>query len=115
MYEEYLAFRGFEVVTASSGVAAVELAHQQRPALILMDLQMAGMTGTEAMRILRADPALEMVPIVALTAHALDGDRRAALAAGFDEVIAKPCLPEDLVTAVVRLLATPRASSSQSI
>jgi CheY-like chemotaxis protein len=115
MYEEYLKFRGYHVVTASSGAAAIEIARQQRPALILMDLQMGGMTGTEALRILRADPSHRHVHIVALTAHALDGERHAALAAGFDEVLAKPCLPEDLVTAVARLLATPRTGSLPSM
>ncbi len=114
MYEEYLTFRGYRVVTASSGAEAVELAGTTRPALILMDLQMGGMTGTEAMRILRADPAHSHVKIVALTAHALDGDRRAALAAGFDEVLAKPCLPDDLVAAIGRLLTSARSRSSES-
>ncbi len=108
MYEEYLTFRGYRVVTAASGAAAIELARDVRPALILMDLQMGGMTGTEAMKILRADASFAKVPIVALTAHALDGDRRAALTAGFDDVLAKPCLPEDLAAAVERLLAGAR-------
>ena len=114
MYEEYLRFRGYSVVTASSGAQAVDLARTTRPALILMDLQMGGMTGTEAMQILRADPAHSDVQIVALTAHALDGDRRAALAAGFDEVLPKPCLPDDLVAAIGRLLAGTRTRSSRS-
>jgi DNA-binding response OmpR family regulator len=66
---------------------------------------MAVMNGTDAMRVLRSDPSFAHVPIIALTAQALDGERRAALAAGFDEVIAKPCLPDDLARAVKRILA----------
>ena len=111
MYEEYLTFRGYQVVTASNGATAIDLARKTPPALILMDLQMGGMTGTEAMRVLRADPVFEQTPIVALTAHAMDVERGAALDAGFDEVLAKPCLPEDLATAVARLLATARSGS----
>jgi CheY-like chemotaxis protein len=114
MYEEYLTFRGYRVVTASSGAEAVDLARATRPALILMDLQMGGMTGTEAMQILRADPAHRDVQIVALTAHALDGDRRAALDAGFDDVLAKPCLPDELVAAIGRLLASAGSRSPGS-
>jgi len=55
-----------------------------------------GMSGTEAMHVLPADPSFVDTPIVALTAHALDGERRLALDAGFDELIAKPCLPDAL-------------------
>jgi CheY-like chemotaxis protein len=114
MYEEYLTFRGYRVVTASSGAEAISLARSAHPTLILMDLQMAGMTGTQALQILRADPANAGVQIVALTAHALDGHRRAALAAGFDDVLAKPCLPDDLVAAIDRLLAYTRTRAAHS-
>ena len=61
---------------------------------------MPGMTGTEAMHLIRADSSFGNTPIIALTAHALDGERRHALSAGFDAVIAKPCLPDALVAAV---------------
>jgi CheY-like chemotaxis protein len=104
MYEEYLTFRGFHVVVARNGDEAVAQARLHRPGVILLDLRMPGMTGTEAMRILRADPSFVNTPVVALTAHALDGERRLALDAGFDELIAKPCLPDALVAAVERIL-----------
>src|SRR5688572_8866697 len=108
MYEDYLTFRGFNVVTATSGAEAIAIATARRPAVILMDLQMGGMTGTEALQILRADPVHTGAHIVAFTAHALSSERRAALAAGFDDVIAKPCLPDDLAKVVSRLLDAPR-------
>jgi two-component system cell cycle response regulator DivK len=113
MYQEYLTYRGFHVVAARTGEEAVAQARLHRPDVILLDLRMAGMTGTDAMRILRADPSFVNTPIVALTAHALDGERRLALEAGFDELIAKPCLPDALVTAVERILhnRTPAASA----
>ena len=104
MYQEYLTYRGFHVVAARNGEETVAQARLHRPDIILLDLRMPGMTGTEAMRILRADPSFASTPIIALTAHALDGERRLALGAGFDELIAKPCLPDALVTAVERIL-----------
>jgi two-component system cell cycle response regulator DivK len=104
MYQEYLIYRGFQVAVARGGEEAVTKARSHRPDVILLDLRMPGMTGTEAMRILRADSSFANTPIIALTAHAMDEERRAALGAGFDEVIAKPCLPDALVTTLERVL-----------
>ena len=100
MYEEDSSHRGFQVIVARNGEAAVAQARAHRPDVILLDIRMPGMTGTEAMHILRADSSFGNTPIIALTAHALDGERRLALSAGFDAVIAKPCLPDALVAAV---------------
>ncbi len=86
------------------GREPIDVARRERPALIFMDLSMPHMTGAEALKMLRADPSFRAIPIVALTAHALDSEREAAILAGFDEVIAKPCLPDDLVAAAARLL-----------
>lgn len=108
IYEQFLTFKGYRVATASDGPTAIAKARALRPALIFMDLRMASMNGTEAMRLLREDAAFSLVPIVALTAHALDCERAQALADGFDEVISKPCLPDELAAAVDRLLAVPR-------
>ena len=106
MYAEYLMFRGFRVVTASSGAQAVALASgPERPSVILMDLEMRGMSGADALRELRADPALIRVPILALTAHAMSAERETAIRAGFDAVIPKPCFPDELVAIIDRYLA----------
>lgn len=110
MYQEYLTYRGYQVVVARNGEEAIVQARLHRPEVILLDIRMAVMTGTDAMRILRSDPSFQHVPIVALTAHALEGERRAALAAGFDEWIPKPCLPDQLVLAVERIRAAGRES-----
>ena len=67
------------------------------------------MSGTEAMRALKADPQLSRVPIVAFTAHALDAERQTFLRAGFDAVVAKPCLPDELERIVESLLTTSAA------
>jgi CheY-like chemotaxis protein len=91
---------------ARNGEDAIVQARVHRPDVILLDIRMPGMTGTDAMRVLRSDPSFQRIPIVALTAHALDGERVDALAAGFDELIPKPCLPDQLALAVERILAT---------
>jgi len=104
MYEEYLIYRGFQVVVARTGEQAAAQARLHRPGVILFALRMPGMTGTEAMRILRADPSFVKTPVIALTAHTLDAERRLVLDAGFDELIEKPCLPDALVAAVERIL-----------
>jgi len=115
LYHEYLTYRGYRVIVARNGEEAVAQARAHSPDLIMMDIRMPLMTGTDAMRILRADPSFGRVPIIALTAHAMEDERVAALAAGFDELIPKPCLPDQLVVAVERILAVarqPRATHS---
>jgi CheY-like chemotaxis protein len=104
IYGEYLTYHGYDVILARDGREAVAQARQHRPDIVLLDLRMPGMTGNDVVRILRSDPSFAPVPIIALTAHALDRERRAALEAGFDEVIAKPCLPNELLAAVGRIL-----------
>lgn len=105
MYAEYLTFRGYRVVTARTGEGAVAAAKATSPAIILMDLRMPGMTGGEALHAIRTDPDMATVPIIALTAHALADERRGAMLDGFTDVIAKPCLPDELATAIQRHLA----------
>jgi CheY-like chemotaxis protein len=113
MYQEYLTYRGFHVVAARNGEEAIGQARLHRPDVILLDLRMPGMTGIDVMGVLRGDPLFVGTPIVALTAHALEYERRLALDAGFDEVIAKPCLPDALVVAIEQILGdrTPTTAS----
>jgi len=103
MYAEYLTYRGYRVIPACDGQDAIEKARQHRPDVILLDIRMPGMTGIDVMRILRTDPSFDRVPIVALTAHALEGERRAVLDAGFDDLIPKPCIPDQLVETVEQI------------
>lgn len=109
MYAQYLAYRGYRVIPARNGKEAIQLARLHRPDVILLDIRMPGMTGTDVMRALRTDYSFAHVPIIALTAQALDKERVAALDAGFDDLIPKPCIPDQLVLAVERILATGRA------
>jgi len=104
MYAEYLEFKGYRVIAATGGHAAIEAVSRETPSLIFMDLRMPDMTGAETLHLLRTNAALRTVPVIAFTAHAFVDERNSALLEGFDEVIAKPCLPEELATAVERLL-----------
>src|SRR5687767_11168937 len=81
---------GFTVVTATNGQEALEHARTRKPDLILMDIQMPVMDGYEATRLLKADPALQSVPVVALAAYAMPHERERALAAGCAGQIEKP-------------------------
>jgi CheY-like chemotaxis protein len=100
MYREALELKGYQVITANDGVEAVDRARECRPAIVLLDIRMPRMTGVEAMQALKQDPLFTNVPIVALTAHALQREREKFLAAGFDAVLTKPCLPDDLLATI---------------
>ena len=104
LYEEYLRFKGYQVVSAHDGLQAISLAHIARPAVMLLDVRMPRMSGLEAMQILKKEPAFRHTPIVALTAHALDDEREIFMSSGFDAVLAKPCLPADVARTVEQLL-----------
>lgn len=104
MYAEYLQFSGFRVAEARNGNEAVEQAFALKPDLILMDLSLPGMDGWEATRRLKADETTRHIPIVALTGHALAGASEGARRAGCDSFVTKPCLPDDLVVEVRRML-----------
>jgi two-component system, cell cycle response regulator DivK len=106
MYAEYLQFSGIRVAEAKNGNEAVEQAFALKPDLILMDLSLPGMDGWEATRRLKADDATKHIPIVALTGHALAGASEGARKAGCDSFVTKPCLPDDLVVEVRRMLST---------
>ena len=82
--------KGYEVREAGTAAAALEAAAADRPDLILMDIQLSGMDGLEATRRLKADPATRDIPVVAVTAYAMPGDREKALAAGCAGYITKP-------------------------
>ncbi len=105
MYAEYLQFCGFRVAEARNGNEALEQAFTLKPDLILMDLSLPGMDGWEATRQLKADDRTRTIPVVALTGHALAGASEGAKRAGCDSFVTKPCLPDDLVVEVRRMLS----------
>ena len=100
---------GFTVVEAADGNEAVRLARQCRPALILLDLCMPDIDGWEVTARLRADPALEDVPILAMTAYSASSAVRAALLAGCQLVVAKPFELHD-ITRLITTLMVPHAT-----
>jgi CheY-like chemotaxis protein len=105
MYAEYLQFCGFRVAEARNGNEALERAFALKPDLILMDLSLPGMDGWEATRQLKSDERTRQIPVVALTGHALAGASEGAKKAGCDSFVTKPCLPDDLVVEVRRMLS----------
>jgi CheY-like chemotaxis protein len=104
MYMEYLEFSGFEVVAAGNGAEALKRAADSAPDIILMDLSLPVMDGWEATRRLKADRRTASIPVVALTGHALAGISQGAKDAGCDAFVTKPCLPEDLVKEIRKVL-----------
>ncbi len=104
LYAHMLRSAGFEVRCAADGDEALAGA-ADRPAVIIMDLAMPGLNGWEATRRLKTDERTKDIPIIVLTAHALDHYRDVAIAAGCDAFLSKPCAIEDLVGAVRHALA----------
>ena len=90
MLSRRLARKGYDVLIATDGVEGLEKSKSDSPDLILMDMSLPVMDGWEATRQLKADTHTKMIPVIALTAHAMSGDREEALAAGCDEYDTKP-------------------------
>jgi CheY-like chemotaxis protein len=112
MYADFLGFSGFRTDQASDGHEAIAKAFSLRPDVILMDLSLPGIDGWEVTRRLKRDPQMRGIPIIALTAHALNGDEPRARGAGCDGFVPKPCLPETLVTEIQRILGRASAASA---
>jgi CheY-like chemotaxis protein len=104
MLKRRLERAGFEVVVASDGEQGLALAREQRPDLILMDLSLPVLDGWEATRRLKGSPATHAIPVIALSAHAMPGDRDKALEAGCDDYDAKPVNLPGLLAKIRALL-----------
>jgi len=104
MLSRRLQRRGYEVVTAVDGETGLAMTRSEAPALVLMDMSLPGLDGWEATRRIKADPATRAIPVVALTAHAMAGDREQALAAGCDDFDTKPIDLERLLGKIQTLL-----------
>jgi CheY-like chemotaxis protein len=90
LVEDVLTKEGYVVLRASDGPMGLAAAQNQTPDMILMDLQLPGLDGLEVTRRLRADPATRAIPIIALTASVMPGERERTLAAGLDDYLTKP-------------------------
>jgi len=90
LLRDVLQASGYSVAVARDGRETVALAQEQKPDLILMDIRMPVMDGIAAMKELRADPNTDRIPIIAITAHAMRGDKESFIQQGFDDFLAKP-------------------------
>jgi two-component system, cell cycle response regulator DivK len=104
MLSRRLKKQGFEVSIASDGLEGIEMARRDKPDLILMDLGLPSLDGWKAARHLKQAPDTRSIPILALSAHTMPGDRERALAAGCDEYDAKPVIFEKLLAKIDALV-----------
>jgi two-component system cell cycle response regulator len=95
---------GYTVSAAVDGESGLELARAEPPDLVICDLQLPGIDGIEVAKRLKAQPALSRVPLIAVTAYAMVGDRERVLAAGFDGYISKPLDPQTFVPQIAAFL-----------
>jgi len=100
LFRDVLLAKGYHTLAATTGEEAVALAVEHSPDLVLMDIQLPGIDGVAALGRLRADDRTASVPVVALTAQAMEGDRERFLAAGFDGYISKPVNLAEFVATV---------------
>ena len=101
----------YQVTDYENGAAALDGMRRHKPDLVLLDVSLPGMDGTEVLARVRADAGLRALPVIALTAHAMTGDREKFLAAGFDDYVTKPILDETLLlSAIEKLLSRKRAA-----
>jgi two-component system, cell cycle response regulator DivK len=107
MLSRRLTRRGYTVVLAEDGQQGVDMARSEQPDLILMDMSLPIKDGWAATQEIKADPALQAIPIIALTAHAMTGDRERVLAAGCNDYDTKPVELERLLGKISGLLGAP--------
>jgi two-component system, cell cycle response regulator DivK len=107
MLSNRLMRRGYEVVSARDGEQGIAMAGSEAPALILMDLSLPVIDGWEATRRLKTEPLTRNIPVIALSAHAMAGDREKAIAAGCDDYDTKPVELPRLLEKIATLLSRP--------
>ena len=108
-YAEYLRLSGFAVVTAGNGAEGLEIARRTLPDVILMDAAMPGIEGWMAIKLLKADPRTQSIPVVVLTGHTQPADHVRARECGADAFLSKPCVPEELVRQLKNMVQRPPA------
>lgn len=109
LVRDVLQAKGYATVEAGTGEDGVRLAGERKPDLVLMDIQLPGISGIEALRRLRADPATAAIPVVAVTASVMQQDRKLITEAGFDGYIGKPINLREFLDTVAAQLANRQA------
>jgi two-component system cell cycle response regulator DivK len=110
LVRDVLTAKGYRLLEAETGEEGLRLAREQRPALVLMDIQLPGINGIEALRQLRADAATATIPVMAVTASAMTHDRQKIMAAGFDAYQSKPLSIRPFLELVREVLDRPRTA-----
>jgi two-component system cell cycle response regulator DivK len=100
LFRDVLLAKGYRTLEATTGGEAVELAAEHTPDLVLMDIQLPDLNGVQALHRLRADERTATIPVLALTAQAMQGDRERFLAEGFDGYVSKPVNVHDLIETI---------------
>ena len=108
LVRDVLRVKGYETIEATTGEDGLALAASRKPDLVLMDIQLPGMSGIEALTALRADPATAHIPVIAVTASVMQQDRKLIMEAGFDAYLGKPLDLKEFLATVKRILETPR-------
>jgi two-component system cell cycle response regulator DivK len=109
LVRDVLQVKGYETLEAGTAEDGLKIARERKPALILMDIQLPGMNGIDALKTLRAGPATARIPVVAITASVMQQDRQQIMGAGFDGFIEKPINLRGLLDTVQRALRTEKA------
>jgi len=104
LVRDTLQVKGYQTIEAGTGEEGVQLAREQHPALVLMDIQLPGISGVEAFRQLREDPTTRTIPVVAVTASVMAQERQKVMAAGFDGFQGKPISVRELLETVRQIL-----------
>ena len=100
LVRDVLQVKGFTTIEAGTAEDGIKLAAERKPDLILMDIQLPGMNGIDALKVLRADPATAAIPVVAVTASVMQQDRKQITEAGFDGYVGKPISMKEFLEAV---------------
>lgn len=112
LVRDILQHKGYQTLEAESAEEGIRLAQGSTPALILMDIQLPGMNGIEALGRLRGDPKTKKIPVIAVTASAMTHDRAKIMAAGFDGYQSKPINVKEFLVAIREMLDRPRAGGA---
>ncbi len=104
LVRDILQFKGYRILESETAEEGIRLAREKKPALILMDFHLPGMNGIEAFKVLRADTTTSSIPVIAVTASAMTGDRQKMMAAGFDGLQTKPINVKQFLETVAQTL-----------
>ena len=108
-----LQVKGYQTIEAGTGEDGIALARERRPDLILMDIQLPGINGIEALKVLRADAETARIPVIAVTASVMQQDRNLITEAGFDGYIAKPINLKEFIETVRAMLERGKPESAE--